>query len=193
MATALDRLAAAEIVVGVDPIAFAHPIVQASIYADIPAGERARAHLRAARVLARSGAAAERVAAHLLATRPTGDLWTIGVLNDAAGDALSRGAPDSAVAYLTRALAEAPVDGDRHTLLALLGRSEYLASHPGASAHLVEAMDTASSPEDRGELALQAAKAMIMLDPDRSEAAIQLLDQTINELPEPILAAVNAP
>ncbi len=184
VATALDRLAAAEIVVGVDPIAFAHPIVQASIYADIPAGERARAHLRAARVLARSGAAAERVAAHLLATRPTGDLWTIGVLNHAAGDALSRGAPDSAVAYLTRALAEAPVDGDRHTLLARLGRSEYLALHPGASAHLVEAMDAASSPEDRGELALQAAKAMIMVDPDRSEAAIQLLDQTMNELPE---------
>ena len=54
-------------------------------------------------------------------------------------------------------------------------------------------MDAASSPEDRGELALHAAKAMIMLDPDRSEAAVQLLDQTINELPRSILAAGNAP
>ena len=184
-ATALDCLTGADVTVGVDPVAFAHPIVQASIYTDIPAGQRARAHLRAARELARSGASAERVAAHLLATRPSGNPWTIGVLGDAARDALSRGAPDSAIAYLTRALAEAPVDGDRHTLLALLGRSEYLASHPGASAHLVEAMETASSPGDRGELALQAAKAMIMLDPDRSEAAVQLLDQTITELPEP--------
>ena len=182
---AVDRLTAAEIVVGADPVAFAHPIVRASIYADIPAGERTRTHTRAAGALASSGAAAERVAAHLLAARPGGDRWAIDMLTEAAGDALSRRAPDSAVAYLTRALAEAPAGGGRQRVLELLGRSEYLAYQPGASAHLIEAMDAASTAQERAELALQAAKAMIMRDPDRSEAAIELLDRAIGELAEP--------
>jgi DNA-binding CsgD family transcriptional regulator len=181
----VDRLSGAEVVAGADPIAFAHPIVRASIYSDVPAGERARSHLRAARLLAGSGDAAERVAAHLLVARPIGDKWAVGVLVDAAEDALARGAPDSAAAYLTRALAGAPADGDRRKLVALLGQSEYLAYQPGASAHLMEAMDSASTAVDRGELALQAAKAMIMRDPDRSEAATDLLDRAISELGDP--------
>ncbi|HEY2657108.1 MAG TPA: AAA family ATPase [Solirubrobacteraceae bacterium] len=185
VSAAVDGLTAAEVVVGADPVSFAHPIVRASIYADIPAGERARLQLHVARVFASSGAPAERVAAHLLAARPAGDRWVIDVLSEAAGDALSRGAPDSAVAYLNRALAEAPAGDDRHRVLALLGRAECLAYQSGASAHLIEAMDTASTADERGELALQAAQAMIMRDPDRSEAAIELLDRAIGELPEP--------
>jgi DNA-binding CsgD family transcriptional regulator len=182
---ALDRLSEAEVVVGTDPVAFTHPIVRASIYADMPTGERVRAHLRAARSLAKAGATAERVAAHLLSARPAADPWTIGVLRDAATDALSRGAPDIAAQYLTRAIAAAPAGNDRYHLLALLGRSEYLAYQPGASAHLIAAQDEAVTMTARGELALQAAKAMIMQDPDRSEAAIELLDRTIGELAEP--------
>jgi DNA-binding CsgD family transcriptional regulator/RecA/RadA recombinase len=182
---AVDDLIRAEIVVGADPVAFAHSIVRASIYADIPAGERARAHLFAARALAADGALAERAAAHLLSARPAGDRWAVDVLSAAARDALSRGAPDSAVAYMTRALAEAPADDDRQELVALLGRSEYLAYQPGASAHLLEAMEAASAPAGRGELALQAARAMIMRDPDRSEAAVRLLDRAIDDLAEP--------
>ena len=182
---ALDRLTGAEVVVGADPVVFVHPIVRASIYGDIPAGERARAHTRAARVLASTGAAAERVAAHLLACRPAGDLWAVGVLSDAAAEALSRGAPESAVAYLTRALAEPPGDSDRHELVALLGRAEYLVYQPAASAHLLEAMQAASTAVDRGELALEAAKAMLMGDPDASEAAIQILDRAVLDLALP--------
>jgi DNA-binding CsgD family transcriptional regulator len=67
-------------------------------------------------------------------------------------------------------------------VVALLGWAQYLANQPGAGAHLIEATETASSAVDRGELALQAAKAMIMQDPDRSEAAIQVLDRSIREL-----------
>jgi DNA-binding CsgD family transcriptional regulator len=183
-AAAVDDLARAEILVGADPVAFAHPIVHASIYADIPAGERARGHRRAAGLLASWRAPAERVAAHLLASRPAGDGWSVSVLTEAAAEATSRGAPDSAVAYLTRALVEKPASADRHRLVGLLGRAEYLAHQPGASAHLMEAMDGALTATDRGELALQAAKAMIMAEPDRSEAAIALLDRVIGDLGE---------
>ena len=182
---AVDHLTGAAIVIGADPVMFAHPIVRASIYTDIPAGERARAHRRAARALASVGATAEQVAAHLLAARPAADPWTVAMLSEAAGDALSRGAPENAAAYLTRALAEPPADAHLQKLVALLGRSEYLAFQPGASAHLVEAMDATSRAIERADLALQAAKAMIMTDPDGPEAAVQLLDRAIRDLAEP--------
>ena len=182
---AVDLLSGADIVAGEDPVVFTHPIVRSSIYSDMPPGARARAQLHAARVLANSGATSERVAAHLLAARPVRHRWAIDALTQAAGEALSRGAADSAVTYLTRALVEAPPGDDRQKLVALLGRTEYLAYQPGASAHLIEAMETASSGADRGELALQAAKAMIMQDPDRSEAAIGVLDRAIGERADP--------
>lgn len=182
---AVDLLSDAEILVGDDPVAFAHPIVRSSIYADMPAGARARAQLHAARVLADSGAAVERVAAHLLAARPDGDRWAVDILNEAAEEALSRGAPESAITYLRRALAEASGGKDRDEVVASLGRAEYLAFQPGASTHLIEAMETAATAADRGELALHAAKAMIMQDPDRSEAAIHLLERAIGEIADP--------
>jgi hypothetical protein len=62
------------------------------------------------------------------------------VLAEAAEQALHRGAPDSAVEYLTRALAELPDHSSRHALLASLGRAEALAHRPDAAAHLIEAI-----------------------------------------------------
>lgn len=184
-AAAMDDLARAEIVVGADPVAFVHPIVHASIYADIPPGERARAHRRAARLLESSNASAERVAAHLLAARRGGDRWSVDVLAEAAAEALARGAPDSAAAYLTRALSEKPARGEAYRLVGLLGQAEYLAHQPGASVHLIEAMNGAPTSEDRAELALRAAKALIMSEPDRSEEAVRLLDRVIGDLADP--------
>ena len=181
-ADAMDDLARAEIIVAADPVAFIHPIVQASIYADIPPGERARAHRRAARLLASSNAPAERVAAHLLAARRGGDRWSADVLTEAGAEALARGAPDSAVAYLNQALSDKPARRDAYRLVGLLGQAEYLAHQPGASGHLIEAMNSAPTAEDRGQLALQAAKALILSEPDRSEEAITLLDRMIGDL-----------
>jgi DNA-binding CsgD family transcriptional regulator len=181
----VDLLAGAGIVVDADSVAFVHPIVHASIYADLPLGKRRRAHLRAARLLTSDGAAAERVAAHLLPTRPAGDPWTVGALSRAASEALARGAPDAAVTYLARALAEPPTSGDRQRLLASLGRAQYLTHQPGAAARLLEAIDATPAAVDRGELALQAAKALIMAEPDRSEDAIRILDRAIADLAEP--------
>ena len=182
VATAVDLLVEAEIVIGADPVRFAHPIVRAAIYADIPSAERGRTHARAARVLATAGATAERVAAHLLATRPAGDRWTASVLTQAASDALSRGAPDAAAGYLSRALAERLPPSDQRQLVAALGRAEFLANQPQASAHLVQAMGSAPTANERGELALHAAKALIMAEPDRSEDAIEILDRAIGDL-----------
>ena len=48
---------------------------------------------------------------HLLAAAATGDAWVVDSLRQAAGDALTRGAPDVAIQCLERALAEPPAAG----------------------------------------------------------------------------------
>jgi len=181
----IDALVGAEIVVGSDPVAFAHPIIRAAIYSDIPPIERQHAHLRAAQLLANSGSPAERVAVHLLSVHATADAWRVDVLRQAAHEALARGAPESAITYLSRAIAESSASNEREQLLALLGRAEYLAHRPGAAAHLVEAMAMAPTAARRGELALQAAQAMIMYEPDGSQAAIEVLGRALKALGAP--------
>ena len=117
----LDALDADAITTGSRPAAFRHPIVRSAIYADIPAGERARLHATAARLLADAAVPAERVAGHLLAAEPAADAGTVEQLAAVARAALARGAPASAVTYLERALAEPPSPARRLELLAQLG------------------------------------------------------------------------
>ncbi|MGE5434893.1 MAG: AAA family ATPase, partial [Candidatus Doudnabacteria bacterium] len=89
-------------------LAFVHPLVRSSVYSELSAQERARAHQRAARLLTSAEETPDRIAAHLLATHPGGDAETVQTLREAARDARNRGAPDVAVTYLQRALAEPP-------------------------------------------------------------------------------------
>jgi hypothetical protein len=89
-------------------IEFAHPIVREAVYADIGPQERAKAHARAALTLAEDGAPEERIAAQIVQARPVGDPERVELLRRVAADALVRGAPSAAVAWLTRALAEPP-------------------------------------------------------------------------------------
>ena len=89
--------------------------------ADLPPGQRAGLHAAAARRLANEGASAHRIAAHLLATDPAGDDGVAGSLLSAARAATANGAPDSAVAYLRRALAEPPSGRLRPDVLLELG------------------------------------------------------------------------
>ncbi|HEX4219491.1 MAG TPA: hypothetical protein VHZ02_14025 [Acidimicrobiales bacterium] len=90
------------------PLAFAHPLLRGAVYRDMAGPERAEAHRRTARLLCEAHASAARVAEHLLATTPAGDSWTVGQLRAAAREAAARGAPESAAAYLGRAVAEPP-------------------------------------------------------------------------------------
>ena len=73
------------------PLAFAHPIVRAAVYGELPSAERAAGHRRAAELLDAEPAAAERAAEHLLATEPAGDAWVVERLA-AAARARPRGA-----------------------------------------------------------------------------------------------------
>jgi DNA-binding CsgD family transcriptional regulator len=143
------------------PVAFAHPILRSTVYADMPAAERADLHARAASVLADTGAEPDLVAGQLLHAAPAGDTRVVARLRAAADAAVARGAAETAVAYLRRALAE-PVDVDqRPALLHELGRAETLIGEPAAVEHLGQARALASDPVQRARCALDLASSLL--------------------------------
>jgi DNA-binding CsgD family transcriptional regulator len=142
------------------PLAFAHPLLRASIYNEIDVTERADTHAQAARLLASGHEGAARVAEHLLAATPTGGGWVVQQLRVAAREATAAGAPESAAAYLRRALAEPPSpDAEAGTLLEL-GVAEFSAGQPGWQRHLEGAVDAAGEETTRIAAALQLTSAL---------------------------------
>ena len=136
------------------PLAFVHPVVRAAVYAMLTPAEQDERHARAAHLLADSGAEHERVAAHLLRVPPSADARVVGVLRDAARSALARGAAESAVAYLRRALEEPPYGSERVDVLLELGSAETLVSGRAAAEHLREAHELIEDPIRRAEAAV---------------------------------------
>jgi DNA-binding CsgD family transcriptional regulator len=111
MLAGADELRSAAILNPDSSLRFVHPLVRTTLHHELPAGERADAHARAAELLRARGASAQQLAAHLVATDARGDRATVETLLAAGGKALASGAPRSAIAYLTRALREpAPAD-----------------------------------------------------------------------------------
>ncbi|HMJ02231.1 MAG TPA: AAA family ATPase, partial [Conexibacter sp.] len=111
-----DELRAAAILADTPSLRFIHPLVRTALHTDMPAGERATAHARAAALLRERGASPEQLAAHLVATEARGERETVELLLAAGTSALASGAPRSAIAYLTRAWRE-PVPPDLRTPL----------------------------------------------------------------------------
>jgi tetratricopeptide (TPR) repeat protein len=121
-------------------VRFVHPIVRTAIYAETPAAERAAYHAHAARLLEADQAPPDQVAAHLVATLPSGDPWVVEALRSAAARALSQGTPAAAISYLRRALDEPPVAGALPDIAAQLGVAESRARDPAAIEHLERAL-----------------------------------------------------
>jgi DNA-binding CsgD family transcriptional regulator len=175
-ATAADELAAAGILEEGRPLRFVHPIVRAAVEADLPPGERAGLHAAAAGCLANEGASPHRVAAHLLAADPAGDDRVADALLSAARAAIANGAPDSAVAYLRRALAEPPSGRLRPDVLLELGFAESYAGDPQAAAHLQAARDIAPATTAQVSIALALGR-MLQLG-GRNREALAVFDAT---------------
>ncbi|MEV6930586.1 BTAD domain-containing putative transcriptional regulator [Dactylosporangium sp. NPDC051485] len=171
-AQAVAALARAEVVRHEYPVAFVHPLVRDAVYQDLPPGERQLQHERAARALAAAGAAAEQIAAHLLQMPERGEAWVVEVLRAAAGTALRRGAPDGAVAYLRRALAEPPEPALRPAVLLALGQVETLGDGPAAIAHLRAAYDDpATDPATFAAVARMLLHTLIFAGPEGNAPA----------------------
>jgi DNA-binding CsgD family transcriptional regulator len=155
-----DALVAAAILEPEQPLRFAHPVIESVIYADLPPAQRAAQHQRAAQLLDRRGAPPERVAVHLLRSDPSGDLWRVERLREAARAELARGVPEAAAALLRRALDES-VPEQRTQTLRELGFAEDLAGHArAAEQRFREARELADSPRQRAEIALELGVAM---------------------------------
>jgi DNA-binding CsgD family transcriptional regulator len=159
-ASAADALAAVEVLLAREPLRFVHPLVHRAVEDDIPAIERASRHLDAARLLYAEAADAEQIAAHLLKGRPEGDAWVVQQLRAAAAAGSSRGAAQSAIGYLQRALDEPPPPDVRADVLAELGAAEAAAGMPAADEHLAAAAALITDPVRRAELALGRGRAL---------------------------------
>jgi DNA-binding CsgD family transcriptional regulator len=178
--SAAAALVEAGILADASPLRFLHPIIRTAVYADITEPERAREHERAAALLRARGAPQERVAVHLLVTAPGGDAGVVETLRDAARVALSRGATDTAAAFLRRALAEPPAGDQRLELLRELGTVEVRLGEPESGLeHLREAHERTSSPKDRTLAALDLALALTATQ--RTQEAIELLERAAPE------------
>jgi DNA-binding CsgD family transcriptional regulator len=179
-AAAADDLAAAGILEEGRPLRFIHPIVRAAVEADLSPGKRAGLHAAAARRLADQGASAHSVAAHLLATDPAGDDRVVDSLWAAARTAIANGAPDSAAAYLRRALAEPPSEPLRPDLLLELGFAESYAGDPRSAAHLEAALATAAGATAQVAITLALGR-MLQID-GRNREALEVFDRTRTRL-----------
>lgn len=160
-ANGVAALARAEILHPQPPARFVHPLVAAAVYRDVLVGERELAHRRAAELLAGAGTPVHAVASHLLLAPARGEPWAVHVLADAAARASAAGAPESAAAYLTRALAEAPGGEREGELLLALGQVEALTSGAAAAEHLRRGYRLLSDPRERASAAQVLARTLL--------------------------------
>ena len=98
----------------------------------------------------------------MLALRPGGG-DSIEPLRRAASVASARGAPDLAVTYLRRALAEPPPEADRVAILHELGMAEEMVVDEACLSHLVSARDGTLDPQARAARTIDLANAFAML------------------------------
>jgi DNA-binding SARP family transcriptional activator len=164
-AAGLAALARCEIVKDEQPMAFVHPLVRDAVYRDLPAAERALRHERAAALLRAAGASDEQVAAHLLLAPSRGDPGTVEVLRRGARTAADRGASDSAVTLLRRALAELPAGELRRDVLTDLGMVESQVDGAASTEHLLQAYRLTEDPRAGATLAVAVARTEVFASP----------------------------
>ena len=177
---AVDALVGVQILRAGHPLAFVHAIVRTAIYESLPAAERSRRHAAAARLLEQHGESPQAIAAHLLRTSPSGSQDTVARLRRAADSAGFVAAPDAACAYLERALAEPPEEGQRAELLLMLGGSEVMAGRCEAIEHLRAALAAATDPHLRMQVVRPLAGLLFLRY--RAAEAVALTERVIEEL-----------
>jgi DNA-binding CsgD family transcriptional regulator len=174
-ADAAELLVSAGILESGRPLTFIHPIVQSGIYSELSGAERAQGHRHAAQLFAEEPGTQERVAQHLLASEPAADAWVVEQLVEAARSAARHGAPESAAAFLRRALAEPALPDARSGLLLELGVAEASAGLGDWPEHLQGAVDAAPSAAAAARASRVLASALNRSQ--RFTEAVEVLDR----------------
>jgi len=155
-------------------ITFADGAVRMALEAEVSAADRSALRLRAARLSHEAGSGNEQVARYLLhIANPAAEPWVVPSLRAAAGDALRRGAPEDAAAYLRCALRQPDSGAIRQHLLTELGRVLLYRDPAVASRYLSEAIATIDDPMWRGKVAASLSTAHLLCG--RLGAAVDVL------------------
>jgi DNA-binding CsgD family transcriptional regulator len=177
-----DLLRAAALLDLSPDLTLTHPLIESALYGSLAPGERSLLHAQAARILERERADPEDVALHVLRTTPEADPARVSVLREAAARASTRGAPQSAAAFLRRALAEPPASAPIEADVRLeVGLALAAAMDAEAPQFLEQAVDGAGSALQRSAIALRGARALGLAGHTGEAAAIcrrALVDQT---------------
>ncbi len=190
VAAATGALARAEILRPEPPLGFVHPLVLDAVYRELSPGERELAHGRAAVMLRQRSAGAEEVATHLMMTPPGGDPEVAKLLRNAGRSAARKGATDSAVTYLRRALEEPPAPAARPVLLRELGLAESLTEGPAGARRLREAYAATEDPLAKAVIAHMLTRIIVFTESPREAA--ELARRVRGELPEELVDARQA-
>lgn len=189
LAAAASGLELSEVVAGVDvlvrigvfrpgpQLAFAHSIVRSAIEQDPGAVDHEVVHAHAALFRHQERAPAEQVASHLLRSTDLTDAWVVDVLADAARSAVARGAPETAVAYLRRALRHRLPEAAHVRLLLQLGMTEMQVDPRAAVDHLRAAHQHAPDPTTEATIAM--ALAQELGEQEQYREALQILDRAV--------------
>ena len=169
---AVEALVRVDVLRSKQPLEFVHPLIRAAVYDSLTQLERDGGHERAAGLLAAAGTEQERVAAHLLRTPPAGRSKSVATLREAARGASTRGASESAVAYLRRALDEPPPAADLAEVLVELGSAETGVSGEAAVEHLQAARELIDDPVKKAEIALLLGRQLYLLRGEESDAVL---------------------
>jgi DNA-binding CsgD family transcriptional regulator len=180
VADATGELTTAEILRPTLPLGFVHPLVRDAVYHDLAPGERELQHARAAELLRAANAPVEQVAAHWLALPRRGDHEVVAVLQEAAHAAAQQGAPESAAAYLRRALEEPLDEAERIALLTELGMIETDVNLQAAAGHLREAHAACTNLEQRAVAAEALARQLFFTE--GGDAAAAVLDEALGSV-----------
>jgi DNA-binding CsgD family transcriptional regulator len=161
-------------------VEFSHPVVRAAVYQTIDPAERVLAHRRAAEQIHEAGGAPERAAGHLELVPPRGDGFVVTTLREAAARSLARGAPDTAVTYLRRALEEPPGSSERVETLSELGLAERRVDIVAGARHLQEALEEVEDPVWGARIGLELGRSLFRLN--RGPDAVRVFDNAIRSL-----------
>ncbi|WP_096059133.1 ATP-binding protein [Carbonactinospora thermoautotrophica] len=153
-------------------LAFNYSLVRKAVLYELAHTQRAAMHGRAAALLWRAHAPAERVATHLLRTCPLGEPWAVEPLRVAAAHALSQGAPRSAVSYLRRALREPAPDPVRRELRVQLALAEIHVDLPAVHRHIPDLLEQVENPDQVAFLARTLGRTLYEHDQYREAAEI---------------------